>query len=232
MPASGLAFGLNATLAVARFPWNVTFFTSTSMDFRSKPVFLFKWSTMPSRTASLLSGARLQATTAIPSSNGMTSLDVTPALYRRMSKTLVVFALALPLTAQTVIPAGTELFVRLKTIVSSNESKVDQPVEAVMITPVLDQQSKMLIPSGVAIKGTIAATKPAIKPDERASYPCYLLTSAPLTRRPSSQRSTMRANLWMRRDRSSGSSLPRLSPRARIRESARSSKERHSRRHP
>lgn len=123
---------------------------------------------MPSRTASLLWGARLQATTAIPSNSGMTSLDVTPALYRRIPKTLAMFALALPLTAQTVIPSGTELFVRMKTLVSSNESKVDQPVEAVIIIPVLDQQSKVLIPSGVVVKGKIAATKPSAKPEERA----------------------------------------------------------------
>ena len=81
---------------------------------------------------------------------------------------LAMFSLALPLTAQTVIPVGTELYVRLKTMVSSNESKVDQPVEAVLITPVLDQ-NKNLIPAGVAIKGRIAATKPSLKPDERAA---------------------------------------------------------------
>ena len=85
-----------------------------------------------------------------------------------MFKTFVLFSFILPVAAQTVIPAGTELYVRLKTPVSSNESKADQVVEAVTITPVLNQ-GKIVIPSGVAIKGRIAETKPAVKADERAA---------------------------------------------------------------
>jgi hypothetical protein len=85
-----------------------------------------------------------------------------------MFKTFVLFSLVLPVAAQTVIPAGTELYVRLKTPVSSNESKVETAVEAVTITPVLDQ-GKIVIPSGIAIKGRIAETKPAVKTDERAA---------------------------------------------------------------
>ena len=85
-----------------------------------------------------------------------------------MFKTFVLFSFLLPVAAQTVIPAGTELYVRLKTPISSNESKADQAVEAVTIIPVLDQ-GRVVIPSGVAIKGRIAETKPALKADERAA---------------------------------------------------------------
>lgn len=85
-----------------------------------------------------------------------------------MFKTFVLFSFLLPVAAQTVIPAGTELYVRLKTTISSNESKTDQAVEAVTIIPVLDQ-GRVVIPSGVAIKGRIAETKPALKADERAA---------------------------------------------------------------
>jgi hypothetical protein len=85
-----------------------------------------------------------------------------------MFKTFVLFTFLLPVAAQTVIPAGTELYVRLKTPISSNESKADQAVEAVTIIPVLDQ-GRVVIPSGVAIKGRIAETKPALKADERAA---------------------------------------------------------------
>ena len=56
----------------------------------------------------------------------------------------------------------------MKTPVSSTASKADQAVEAVTITPVLDQ-GKIVIPAGVAIKGRIAETKPAVKADERAA---------------------------------------------------------------
>jgi hypothetical protein len=85
-----------------------------------------------------------------------------------MFRTFVIFSLVLPLAGQTVVPAGTELFVRLKTPVSSNDSKAEQPVEAVTIIPVVDQ-GRILIPSGVAIKGKIGETKAALKPDERAA---------------------------------------------------------------
>ena len=54
---------------------------------------------------------------------------------------------------------GTELIVRLNTPFE-HTSKVDQAVEAVTITPVLDQ-NKMVIPTGVKVKGRIAETKPA-----------------------------------------------------------------------
>ena len=70
--------------------------------------------------------------------------------------------------AQTTLPAGTELFVRLSTPVSSNSSKVDQPVEAVTITPILSG-SQVLLPAGMKVVGKIAETKPSVKAEERAA---------------------------------------------------------------
>jgi LssY-like putative type I secretion system component LssY len=86
-----------------------------------------------------------------------------------MRKLLPVFLLGSCVAiAQTTLPAGTELIVRLSTPVSSNASKVDQVVEALTITPVVDG-SKVVLPTGVKVKGRVTEIKPAIKPDERAA---------------------------------------------------------------
>jgi hypothetical protein len=71
---------LNDTEAVARFPSKVTLSTATSIDLRSKPVFLLRCSMTPSLTASLLSGARLHAREAAIRARGTNSRGVTPAL--------------------------------------------------------------------------------------------------------------------------------------------------------
>ena len=86
-----------------------------------------------------------------------------------MRKLLPVFLLWSSVAfAQTTLPAGTELIVRLSTPVSSNSSKVDQVIEAVTITPVVDG-SKVVLPTGVKVRGRVTETTPAVKPDERAT---------------------------------------------------------------
>ena len=86
-----------------------------------------------------------------------------------MRKLLPVFVLWSSVAfAQTTLPAGTELIVRLSTPVSSNSSKVDQVIEAVTITPVVDG-SKVVLPTGVKVRGRVTETTPAVKPDERAT---------------------------------------------------------------
>jgi hypothetical protein len=86
-----------------------------------------------------------------------------------MRKLLPVFFLWLCVAiAQTTLPAGTELIVRLSTPVSSDASKVDQVIEAVTITPVVDG-NKVVLPTGVKVKGRVTETKAAVKPDERAA---------------------------------------------------------------
>jgi hypothetical protein len=52
------------------------------------------------------------------------------------------------------LPVGTELNVRLKTQVASDSSKVNDPVEAVVIAPLIIQD-RLLIPTGAVVKGTV-----------------------------------------------------------------------------
>ncbi|HYP08907.1 MAG TPA: LssY C-terminal domain-containing protein [Bryobacteraceae bacterium] len=66
------------------------------------------------------------------------------------------------------LPAGAELSIRLRTPVSSNASKPEQPVEAVTIAPVVDGH-RILLPAGAVVKGTIVAATPSDKTDQRAS---------------------------------------------------------------
>jgi hypothetical protein len=75
--------------------------------------------------------------------------------------------LALALAAETVLAPGTELWVRLQTKISSNESKAGDKVEAVVIAPVLES-GLVAIPAAAKLAGTVKAVKPSLKPDERA----------------------------------------------------------------
>src|ERR1022692_4375945 len=71
-------------------------------------------------------------------------------------------ALALPALA-AVVPAGTQLQVRLKT---SNTSKPDDPVETTVIAPVM-VNGALAIPAGVTLRGLVtgasAASDPAVR---------------------------------------------------------------------
>src|ERR1017187_7535439 len=72
-------------------------------------------------------------------------------------------ALALPALA-AVVPAGTQLQVRLKIKIASNTSKPDDPVETTVIAPVM-VNGALAIPAGVTLRGLVtgasAATDPA-----------------------------------------------------------------------
>src|ERR1039457_4707858 len=74
-------------------------------------------------------------------------------------------ALALPALA-AVVPAGTQLRVRLKTKIASNTSKPDAPVETTVIAPVM-VNGALAIPAGVTLRGVVtgasAATDPAVR---------------------------------------------------------------------
>src|ERR1039457_2955983 len=74
-------------------------------------------------------------------------------------------ALALPALA-AVVPAGTQLQVRLKTKIASNTSKPDDPVETTVIAPVM-VNGALAIPAGVTLRGLVtgasAATDPAVR---------------------------------------------------------------------
>src|SRR4051812_26710298 len=64
-------------------------------------------------------------------------------------------------------PAGTEINLRLKTKVSTATSKVKDPVEAMVIQPVL-VEGQFVIPAGAAVLGVVADAKRSTGPDDRA----------------------------------------------------------------
>jgi hypothetical protein len=65
------------------------------------------------------------------------------------------------------VPAGTEIQIRLKTKVSSNTSKPKDPVEAVVIAPVM-VDGAFVIPAGAGIRGAVTEAKPSTDPAARA----------------------------------------------------------------
>lgn len=65
------------------------------------------------------------------------------------------------------IPAGTELQVRLKTKVSSNAGKTGDPVQAVLIRPLIDG-GQVVLPMGTLFEGAVKEVKAAPKPEDRA----------------------------------------------------------------
>jgi hypothetical protein len=84
----------------------------------------------------------------------------------RISSGLAVLAACFPLAAIQ-LPAGTEIQVRLKTKVSTHSSKAGDPVEAVVIAPVM-AGGEFAIPAGAAVRGTVAKVVGSTKPEERA----------------------------------------------------------------
>src|ERR1700680_5280380 len=66
------------------------------------------------------------------------------------------------------LPAGTAIGIRLKTKVSSNASRANDPVEAVVIKPVMSG-APFLLPYGAVIKGQVVKAQPSEASDKRAS---------------------------------------------------------------
>src|SRR5580692_10281082 len=65
------------------------------------------------------------------------------------------------------LPAGTSIGIRLKTKVSSNASRANDPVEAVVIKPVMSGD-QFLIPYGAVIKGQVVKAQASEASDKRA----------------------------------------------------------------
>src|SRR5580658_7172142 len=76
-------------------------------------------------------------------------------------------ALALPALGMEV-PAGTQLQIRLKTKIVSNASKPDDPVESLVIAPVM-VNGALAIPAGVTLRGVVTAASAATDPTVRAT---------------------------------------------------------------
>jgi len=77
------------------------------------------------------------------------------------------WALALPVLALEV-PAGAQLQVRLKTKIASNTSKPDDPVETMVIAPVM-VHGALAIPAGVTLRGVVTGASAATDPTVRAT---------------------------------------------------------------
>jgi len=77
------------------------------------------------------------------------------------------WALALPALALEV-PAGAQLQVRLKTRIASNTSKPDDPVETMVIAPVM-VNGALAIPAGVTLRGVVTGASAATDPTVRAT---------------------------------------------------------------
>ncbi|HTX36511.1 MAG TPA: LssY C-terminal domain-containing protein [Bryobacteraceae bacterium] len=75
--------------------------------------------------------------------------------------------LVCPAARALTIPAGTEVQIRLKTKVSTTSSHVKDPVEAVVIAPVM-AGGVFAVPAGAAVHAAVAKVASSIKPDERA----------------------------------------------------------------
>jgi LssY C-terminus len=76
------------------------------------------------------------------------------------------FCLAWPALAIQV-PAGAEINVRLKTKVASSTSKIKDPVDAMVIQPVM-AGGQFVIPAGATVHGVVIEAKPSTGPDDRA----------------------------------------------------------------
>ena len=74
---------------------------------------------------------------------------------------------ALPALA-AVVPAGTQMQIRLKTKSASNTSKPDDPVEAMVIAPVM-VNGALAIPAGVMLRGVVTGASAATDPTVRAT---------------------------------------------------------------
>src|SRR5437899_5623553 len=65
------------------------------------------------------------------------------------------------------VPAGAEIQARLKTKVSTQTAKAKDPVEAVVIAPVM-VSGQFAIPAGALVRGTVEKASQSSKGDERS----------------------------------------------------------------
>ena len=85
----------------------------------------------------------------------------------RSARAFLALAVSFPAFGLTV-PAATEIQIRLKTKVATATSKAKDPVEAVVIAPVM-VDGQFLIPAGAVIRGTVEKAAQSTKPDERST---------------------------------------------------------------
>jgi LssY-like putative type I secretion system component LssY len=66
------------------------------------------------------------------------------------------------------MPVGSEIQIRLKTKIATPTSKAKDPVEAVVIAPVM-VEGQFVIPAGAVIRGDVEKATQSTKPDERST---------------------------------------------------------------
>src|SRR6516225_5084234 len=90
---------------------------------------------------------------------------VRPSSIRNTSLFLVLSFCA---AAALQVPAGTEIQARLRTTVSTQTSKAKDPVEAVVVAPVM-VAGQFAIPAGAIVRGTVEKASQSSKGDERST---------------------------------------------------------------
>src|SRR5260370_12855409 len=75
------------------------------------------------------------------------------------------------------MPIGSEIQIRLKTKVATPTSKAKDPVEAVVIAPVM-VEGQFAIPAGAVVRGDVEKAAHSTKPDDRNT----LLPPSPKTK--------------------------------------------------
>ena len=81
------------------------------------------------------------------------------------------------------VPAGTEINLRLKTKVASSSSKMKDPVEAIVIQPVM-AGGQFVIPAGAVVHGVVIEAKALHRP-RRSRHARYRLQPVGSPRRQS-----------------------------------------------
>ncbi len=85
-----------------------------------------------------------------------------------MTHSTLIWVLALSVTARAaVLPAGTQLEIRLTSAVASNTSKVKDAVQAVLIRPVASG-NEIVLPAGTVVRGVVKDAVPIKGPNDRA----------------------------------------------------------------
>jgi hypothetical protein len=87
----------------------------------------------------------------------------------RNSPVLALLLVLAPAACAADVPAGTELEVRLKTQLSTQTARAQDPVEAVVLAPVL-VAGEFLIPAGARVHGTVEKVVHSTEADQRSSF--------------------------------------------------------------
>ena len=85
----------------------------------------------------------------------------------RSASALLALAACLPAFGLQ-LPAGTEIQIRLKTKVATPTSRAKDPVEAVVIAPVM-VDGQFAISAGAVVRGAVEKAAQSSKPDERST---------------------------------------------------------------